>query len=118
MVIVNQIESSSAIDSDDSKQELNYIQTVIYAVVIGTVGGLVATIYYFVLENLLEFVWETGKEFWLPLFPIWLPAWNYTWIIATIGGLLVGLCLYFLGLPGEMAMVIDKIHDPGRWQKN
>ena len=96
------------------KSELTYLQTVLYSIVIGTIGGLVATAYYFVLENCLELVWETGKEFWLPLFPAWLPAWNYTWIIASIGGLLVGIALYLLGLPGEMAMVIDKVHDPGR----
>ena len=89
------------------KSELTYLQTVLYSIVIGTIGGLVATAYYFVLENCLELVWETGKEFWLPLFPAWLPAWNYTWIIASIGGLLVGIALYLLGLPGEMAMVID-----------
>lgn len=98
----------------DEKLELTYFQTVQYGIVIGTVGGLVATIYYFVLENLLDIVWEGGRDFWLPLFPSWLPAWNYTWIIATIGGLLVGLCLYFLGLPGEMAKVIDDVHNPGR----
>ena len=101
-------------NSSSEKLDLTYFQTVQYGILIGTVGGLVATIYYFVLENLLDIVWEEGKEFWLPLFPNWLPAWNYTWIIATIGGLLVGLCLYFLGLPGEMAKVIDDVHNPGR----
>ncbi|MEL6438202.1 MAG: chloride channel protein [Cyanobacteria bacterium J06621_8] len=114
MVIFNQVEAEKSLSTDNCKSELTYIQTVFAAVGIGTVGGLVATIYYFVLENLLEFIWSNGKEFWLPLFPAWLPAWNYTWIVATIGGLLVGLCLYFMGLPGEMAMVIDKVHDPGR----
>ncbi|MEM6716261.1 MAG: chloride channel protein, partial [Cyanobacteria bacterium P01_C01_bin.147] len=46
--------------------------------------------------------------------PAWLPEWHYTWMVATIGGLGVGLCLYFLGLPGEMAIVIDRVHDAGR----
>jgi H+/Cl- antiporter ClcA len=39
---------------------------------------------------------------------------NYVWIAATIGGLLVGLSLPFMGLPGEVAFVVDKVHDPGR----
>lgn len=77
-------------------------------------GGLVATAYYFVLENCLEVVWEVGKPYITSFFPAWLPAWNYTWMVATIGGLGVGLCLYFLGQPGEMAIVIDKVHDAGR----
>ena len=114
MTTINQQEGSLSPPISEEKPDLTYFQTVLYGMVIGTIGGLVATIYYFVLENLLDIVWQEGQEFWLPLFPTWLPAWNYTWIIATLGGLLVGLCLYFLGLPGEMAMVIDKIHDPGR----
>ena len=100
--------------SKSNSQELTYLQTILCAMAIGTVGGLVATAYYFVLEHFLELVWDTGQEFFEPYLPYWLPPWNYTWIIATIGGLLVGLSLYFLGLPGEMAMVIDQVHDPGR----
>ncbi|NEQ67256.1 MAG: chloride channel protein [Symploca sp. SIO1B1] len=95
-------------------QELTYFRTLLYAGIVGIAGGLVATVYYFVLEQLLELVWEVGRESVLRWFPVWLPHWNYTWIIATIGGLGVGLCLYYLGLPGEMAVVIDQVHDAGR----
>lgn len=95
-------------------QELSYFRTLLYAGLVGIVGGLVATLYYFVLEQLLELVWETGRESVLHYFPAWLPHWHYTWIVATIGGFGVGLCLYFLGLPGEMAVVIDRVHDAGR----
>ena len=73
-----------------------------------------ATAYYCILENLLEFVWGSGRESIVTFFPSWLPHWHYTWIVATIGGLGVGLCLYFLGLPGEMALVIARVHDVGR----
>ena len=34
--------------------------------------------------------------------------------MTTIGGFCVGLTLHFMGLPGEVAMVVDKVHDPGR----
>ena len=95
-------------------QELTYFRTLLCAGIVGATGGLVATLYYFVLEHLLEFVWETGKVSIVAWFPAWLPPWNYTWMIATLGGLGVGLCLYFLGLPGEMAIVIDRVHDAGR----
>ena len=33
---------------------------------------------------------------------------------ATVGGLLVGLTLYLMGLPGEVSFVVEKVHDPGR----
>lgn len=97
-----------------NKQELSYFQTVGCAMAIGMVGGLSATVYYFILEHCLEWIWESNRELWTAFFPEWLPEWNYTWIVASLGGLLVGLCLYFLGLPGEMALVIDKVHSPGR----
>lgn len=97
-----------------SPQDLSYARTLLYAGIVGAAGGLVATVYYFVLEQLLEIVWESGREFILDFFPVWLPHWHYTWIVATVGGLGVGLCLHFLGLPGEMALVIDCVHDAGR----
>lgn len=95
-------------------QELTYFRTLLYAGIVGAAGGVVATIYYFVLEQLLELVWETGRDSVVMWFPSWLPHWHYTWMVATIGGFGVGLCLYFLGLPGEMAVVIDRVHDAGR----
>ena len=49
-----------------------------------------------------------------PYFPSWLPENNYVWIATTIGGLCVGTVLYFMGLPGEMAKVVDSIHSPGK----
>ena len=95
-------------------QDLSYFNSIFYAGVVGILGGVVATVYYFILEKLMELVWEFGKDYFVPLFPVWLPDWNYTLIVATLGGFLVGLCLYFLGLPGEMAIVIDQVHDAGR----
>ncbi|NJN72237.1 MAG: chloride channel protein [Limnothrix sp. RL_2_0] len=104
----------SASEGPSFPQKLTYFRTLFYAGIVGVAGGIVATIYYFVLEGFLEFVWETGREAVVPLFPVWLPAWHFTWIVATVGGLGVGLCLYFFGLPGEMALVIDQVHDAGR----
>ncbi|MGF1535089.1 MAG: chloride channel protein, partial [Elainellaceae cyanobacterium] len=81
---------------------------------IGIVGGLVATVYYFVLESMMHGVWHTLPEYVKPYFPSWLSPQNYVWIATTIGGFCVGLVLYFMGLPGEMAQVVDRIHEPGR----
>ncbi len=93
---------------------LTYPQLVLCAVGIGIVGGLVATCYYFVLEAMMHGVWHTLPEWAEPRFPSWLPTNNYVWIATTIGGLCVGLVLYFMGLPGEMAQVVDSVHSPGR----
>jgi len=94
--------------------ELNYQQLVFCAALIGISGGLVATAYYYTLETCLHIVWHTLPEIVSPYFPANFPTWNYVWIATTIGGFLVGLTLHFMGLPGEVAMVVDKVHDPGR----
>lgn len=95
-------------------RELGYQQMILCAAVIGIAGGLVASAYYYVLEACLHVVWHTLPDFLEPYFPTGFPSWNYVWIATTIGGFLVGLTLYLMGLPGEVALVVDKVHDPGR----
>lgn len=95
-------------------RELTYQQTIFCAAVIGIAGGLVATVYYNVLEACLHLVWHTLPALVLPHLPAGIPVSNYVWIVTTIGGFCVGLTLHFMGLPGEVAMVVDKVHDPGR----
>lgn len=98
----------------EQARQLTYTQLVLCAVLIGAVGGLVATLYYYVLEAMMHGMWHTLPEFLEPYFPSWLPTQNYVWIATTVGGFFVGLILYFMGLPGEMAQVVDKIHSPGK----
>ncbi|MEO1353869.1 MAG: chloride channel protein [Cyanobacteria bacterium J06635_15] len=101
-------------DESPNQRQLTYPQLVLCSGAIGIVGGLVATLYYFVLETMMHGVWHTLPERIEPYFPSWLPTNNYVWIATTIGGFGVGLVLYFMGLPGEMAQVVDNIHQPGR----
>lgn len=108
----NQLTQSA--NDKGSSHELTYSQTIFCAVLIGIAGGLVATAYYYVLETLMHLVWQTIPELLDPYFPSRLPAWNYVWIATTIGGFFVGLTLHLMGLPGEVSMVVDKVHDPGR----
>lgn len=95
-------------------RDLNYQQLILGAAAIGIAGGLVATAYYYLIETSLHLVWHTIPESLEPFFSASFPAWNYVWIATTIGGLLVGLTLYFMGLPGEVSLVVDKVHDPGK----
>ncbi|MEM8638784.1 MAG: chloride channel protein [Cyanobacteria bacterium P01_G01_bin.54] len=107
-------EPSATTETTSTGRKLTYLQLVLCAGAIGIVGGLVATVYYFVLESMMHGVWHTLPERVESHFPSWLPTDNYVWIATTIGGLGVGLILYLMGLPGEMAQVVDKIHQPGR----
>ncbi|NMF66714.1 chloride channel protein [Brasilonema octagenarum UFV-E1] len=106
-------ESNPIVEGFAQTRQLTYQQTILCSVVIGIAGGLVATAYYYVLEACLHFVWHTLPDFITPKFPIGFSPQNYIWIVTTIGGLLVGLTLRFMGLPGEVSMVVDKVHDPG-----
>lgn len=110
----NLLASAPAENEAPRDRQLTYIQLMLCAALIGIVGGLVATVYYFVLESLMHGVWHTIPDWLTPRFPSWLPTSNYVWIATTIGGFCVGLVLYFMGLPGEMAKVVDSIHNPGR----
>jgi len=61
----------------------------------------------------MHLVWQTLPNVLAPYLPTG-SSWNYLWLTTTIGGFLVGLTLYFMGLPGEVALVVDKVHDPGK----
>lgn len=98
---------------NDTTNELSYQQFVLLAAIIGIAGGLVATIYYYALEASLDVIWQSIPEFIKLNFASEFLAKNYVWIATTIGGFFVGLTLYFMGLPGEVAFVVDKVHDPG-----
>ena len=112
--LANENQPSANTEELSELRQLSYPQMVLCASAIGVCGGLVATLYYFVLEAMMHGVWHTLPEQIEPYFPSWLSTNNYVWIATTIGGFCVGLVLYFMGLPGEMAQVVDRIHQPGR----
>ncbi len=113
-ITIDNNNSDASLSSSGEMRELAYQQMILYSAVIGIAGGLVATAYYYVLEGSLHLFWHTLPDFVSPYLPPGIPTWNYVWIATTIGGLLVGLTLRFMGLPGEVAFVVDKVHDPGR----
>lgn len=111
------LESSTAIKTPavpSGLRELTYIQIILCAGAIGIAGGLVATGYYYLLEYSLHQVWHTIPKWLHPYFPANAPSWTYLLLATTIGGLLVGVSLQLMGLPGEVAFVVDKVHDPGK----
>ena len=110
----NYHENGNSQKNISDNRKFNCSQIYLCAVIIGIFGGFVATVYYFVLEAMMHGMWHTLPEIVEPYFPSWLPTNNYVWIATTVGGFCVGLILYFMGLPGEMAQVVDKIHSPGK----
>lgn len=81
-----------------------------FAVLIGVVGGLVATVYYHLLQFAMHGAWGRLAHIALsslPVEPSWRPE---ILIITTVGGLIVGLLTRWLGSAGEIAAVVDNIH--------
>lgn len=107
-------ELDNTVPSNKNYRQLSYSQLIICAVAIGIFGGLVATVYYFILEGMIHGMWETLPRLVKPYFPSWLSPDHYVWMATTVGGFCVGLALYFLGLPGEMSQVVDKVHEAGK----
>lgn len=106
--------ATEVLTTNQEIRDLSYHQMILCSAVIGIAGGLVATVYYYVLEACQHLVWHTVPDFLEPYFLSVLPAWNYVWIATTVGGFLVGLTLVLMGLPGEVAFVVDKVHSPGK----
>jgi len=99
--------ASSTLKSD---RLLTNPRLLLLSAIIGVVGGLVATIYYYLLRGLLIGVWEKLAHTpitSLPIEPTWLPK---VLIISTVGGVVVGLLTKWLGSAGEIASVVDNIH--------
>ena len=78
---------------------LRFRTLILLSALVGIGGGALAAAYYYVLEGGLYLVWEVLAE---AIGPIWL--------VTALGGLLVGLSLKYLGVPGEIAAVVDNIH--------
>ena len=69
------------------------------AALIGAGGGALAAAYYYVLKGALFVVWDVLAV-----------AVGPVWVVTALGGLLVGLSVRALGVPGEIAAVVDNIH--------
>lgn len=87
-----------------------YGQTMLWALIIGILGGGIATIYYWILNGGLYVVWDV-------IHPALSTAFNFSWagtfsliLLTTSGGLLVGLLIKFMRTPGEISAVVDNIH--------
>jgi hypothetical protein len=86
-------------------------QSVLIGTTIGVFCGLVAYVYYVILEYLLDFFWHTLPEF---LIVPYVPE-EYHWIwILLLGWTMamgVGASVRFLGEPGDLSYTVLCVHD-------
>lgn len=81
------------------RRPIRFAPLILIAALVGIGGGLLAAVYYYLLEGSLHLVWDVVA-----------PRIGAVWVVTTIGGLLVGLSLRVLGIPGEIAAVVNNIH--------
>ncbi len=81
-----------------------------WACVIGVGGGVLGSVYYFLMSAGLRWVWGAGVGIEVAAAPIHLGFRPMILLVTTLGGLLVGLSLKWLGSPGEIAAVVNNIH--------
>jgi H+/Cl- antiporter ClcA len=89
---------------------LSPASVIFFALAIGLAGGVLATVYYCLLEGLLHAVWlgaARTNPLSMTLRAHFAPK---ILVVTTLGGLTVGLITRWLGSAGEIAAVVDNIH--------
>ncbi|HUJ28743.1 MAG TPA: chloride channel protein [Myxococcales bacterium] len=99
--------------SAELRRSPRFREVLLWTLVVGVVGGVVACAYYWLLEGSMWALWKA-----LPLWvEKWAPAWlqrhHWLWVVTGIGGALVGVALRVMGTPGEVSAVVDNIHMEG-----
>ncbi|BCX12145.1 MAG: chloride channel [Thermosynechococcus sp.] len=89
-----------------------YPRLLLYALIIGLLGGCVATAFYLGLKLGFALLWGTDPSqvsigTWAHLYP-------YIPLVTAFGGLLVGLSVKFCGAKGGLAEAIAELHHGGR----
>ena len=88
-------------------------QSIIIATCIGCVCGVVAYLYYSVLDFLLDVIWKDLPEKYVidkwpeHLYVLWIP------LMSVSLSILCGLSIYYLGEPGDLAYTIQCVHEKG-----
>lgn len=77
-----------------------FTKTFFMWVILGVVGGIVASVYWMSIDYLMEFTKEFSK------------GWQVVGIMG-LAGLVIGLIIHFRGDPGELAVVLNNIRFKG-----
>lgn len=87
-----------------------YGQTILWAVIIGLLGGLIATIYYGILAGGLYVIWDVIQPALQAGFKVKGAEMFSIVLLTTIGGIIVGFLMKYLRTPGEISAVVNNIH--------
>lgn len=82
-----------------ARRAVPFREMILLSAAVGAGGGVLASAYYYVLQGALWVVWEGLAKVVGPV-----------WLVTGTGGVLVGLALKRMGVPGEISAVVDNIH--------
>lgn len=85
-----------------------YGQSLLWALIIGVLGGLIATAYYWLLSGGLYLVWDVVQPALETLFGT--NSRLILVLITLVGGTLVGFSIKWMRSPGEISAVVNNIH--------
>ena len=85
---------------------IRYAHLLALSVLVGAVGGLLAALYYAMMQGGIRLIWEWA----LPAMANHMPYAVALIGLMALGGLLVGLATRRMGRPGEISAVVDNIH--------
>ena len=90
----------------------------VVGITIGIMCGVLAYLYYTILEWLLEFLWDTLPK--MIIVPYVSEQWHFLWIplLGTVMALGVGLSVRFLGEPGDLSYTVQCVHDKAYIEMN
>lgn len=106
---LSHIQTSFFVDAK-SLAEGTIPQSIVLAFIIGTLCGVVAFVYYTLLEFGLDLVWHKLPEIYV--IDNWNEDWYWAWIplMVFFNCILVGLTVVYLGEPGDLAFTISMVH--------
>ena len=87
-----------------------YNFTLFWALIIGIMGGFIATGYYWLMSGGLFVIWDVALPFLASLFEDKSGVIIGTVLLTTFGGLMVGLTTKWMRSPGEISAVVNNIH--------
>ncbi|MEX1136524.1 MAG: chloride channel protein [Balneolales bacterium] len=93
-----------------SDRLMPYGQTLLWALIIGLMGGVIATMYYGVLTGGLYVVWDVFHPWLTSLFETDGAGTGALIFVTTTGGILVGMAIKWMQSPGEISAVVNNIH--------
>jgi H+/Cl- antiporter ClcA len=107
---IHTVERNESAGATEAGRVLPEGKLLLWAAMVGAVGGVLAIGYYYLLKGALFLVWNLAAGHDLMSIPTTPGFYPWILVITTLGGLGVGLVLKYLGTPGEIAAVVDNIH--------